>query len=89
MIAVYQSAFGAVGETATTRAMSSPFLRGEWIGRGCRSHVVRWTKLSVMSYLWRAAAKRTERTGGPGEPPDESGIISCMSDPAFWMLLVH
>jgi hypothetical protein len=30
-----------------------------------------------------------QRTGGPGEPPDEVESANCMSDLAFWMLLVH
>jgi hypothetical protein len=89
MTAVCQSAFGAVGETATARALSLPFLRREWAGRSWRSRVVRWAKSLVLSYSWRAGAKPAEGTGGPGEPPDESEIASCMSDPAFWMLLVH
>jgi hypothetical protein len=89
MIVVCQSAFGAVGETATARAMSLLFLKPEWSGRSWRSRVIRWAKSAVMSYPWRAGAKPTKRTGGPGEPPDEAEIASCMSDPAFWMLLLH
>ena len=89
MIVVCQSAFSLVGETATARTMSLPFLRREWTGRSWRVPVIRWAKSPFISYSWRAGAKPAERTGGPGEPPDESEIASCMSDPAFWMLLVH
>jgi hypothetical protein len=88
MVVVYQSAFGAVG-AATAQAVSLPFLRREWAGRSWRSRVLGWAKSPVMSHSWRAGAKPTKRTGGPGEPPDEAEIASCMSDPAFWMLLVH
>ena len=88
MIVVCQSAFGVIGETATARAMSLPFLRRELAGRSWRGRVIRWAKSPFISYSWRAGAKPPERTGGPGEP-DESEITSCMTDPAFWMLLVH
>lgn len=87
MTVVCQAAFGAVGKTATAPAMSLPFLRREWAARSWRSRIVGGTK--SLSYSWRVGAQRTGRTVGPGEPPDEPEIASCMSDTAFWILLVH
>jgi hypothetical protein len=86
MSVVCQSAFGATG---IARAMSLPGRRREWAGRSWRSRVIRWAKSLVMSHSWRAGTKPAEHTGGPGEPPGDSEIASCMSDPAFWMLLIH
>jgi hypothetical protein len=88
MSAICPSVFGALGRNSNYPSLPSPLLRREWTTPSWRSRVFGWVKSLFGSYPRRALAEPTKRTGGPGEPPGEFEIASCMDDPVFWMMVL-
>ena len=89
MSAICPSVFGAIRRHSNSPSLLPPLLRREWADPSWRGCIFGRVNSLIGPYLARALAEPTNRTGGRGEPPGETEIVSCMvDDPVFWMMVL-